>query len=143
MLEKNNLWLWERGKSLSAIDILRAIGGLNTVSRQFAPFFEDYDVWLTPTMAQLPPKLGYLFTDVDDVELFFERLWRFNPFNSVYNATGLPAISLPLHMSEDGLPIGMMLGAGFGEEALLFRLAGQLERALPWQDRHPLVSLWT
>jgi amidase len=143
VLEKNNLWLWERGKSLSAIDILRAIGGLNTVSRQFAPFFEDYDVWLTPTMAQLPPKLGYLFTDVDDVELFFERLWRFNPFNSVYNATGLPAISLPLHMSEDGLPIGMMLGAGFGEEALLFRLAGQLERALPWQDRHPLVSLWT
>jgi amidase len=143
VIEKNNLWLWERGRSLSAIDMLRAIGGLNTVSRQFAPFFEEYDAWLTPTMAQLPPKLGYLFADVDDVELFFERLWRFNPFNSIYNATGLPAISLPLHMSEDGLPVGMMLGSRFGEEALLFRIAGQLERALPWRDRHPPISLWT
>ena len=79
----------------------------------------------------------------DFLELFFERLWRFNPFNSVYNATGLPAISLPLHMSEGGLPIGMMLGAGFAKEALLFRLAGQLEQALPWRDRHPPISLWT
>lgn len=93
-------------------------------------------------MAQLPPKLGYLYADVDEVERFFERLWRFNPFNTVYNVTGQPAITLPLHQSKSGLPIGCMLGAGFGDEARLFRLAGQLERAAPWADRHPPVGLW-
>ena len=142
VLEKNNLWLWERGRALSAIDLLQATRKLNTVSRQFARFFEDFDIWLTPTMAQLPPKLGYLHADVDEVERFFQRLWQFNPFNSVYNVTGLPAISLPLHMSQSGLPVGVMLGARFGGEATLFRLSGQLERAQPWADRHPPVGLW-
>ena len=70
----------------------------------------------------------------------FSELYR---FNSIYNASGLPAITLPLHASRDGLPIGMMFGAGFGKEALLFRLAGQLERAIPWRDRHAPHSLWT
>ena len=143
VLEKNNLWLWEKGRQLTGIDMLHAITALNSISRQFAPFFEDYDIWMTPTMAQLPPPLGYLYADVDDVELFFERLWRFNPFNSVYNATGLPAITLPLHMSQSGLPVGMMFGARFGAEGLLLRLSGQLEDALPWAGRHPSVSLWS
>ncbi len=143
LLEKTNLWLWEKGKALTAMDLLRAISALNTTSRAFAPFFQGHDIWMTPTMAQLPPKLGYLHSDVDEVERFFERLWRFNPFNSVYNATGLPAITLPLHMSHDtGLPVGIMLGTRFGEEGLLLRLSGQLERACPWADRHPPVSLW-
>jgi len=54
----------------------------------------------------------------------------------------LPAITLPLHQSRDGLPIGMMFGAAFGEEGLLFRLAAELERAMPWASRHPPHSLW-
>jgi amidase len=141
-IEANNLWLLERGRKLTALDLLRALTDLNTVSRQFARFFEDHDVWLTPTMATPPPPLGHLYADVDDVELFFERLWAFNPLNSVYNAAGQPAITLPLHMSGDGLPIGVMLGAGFGQESLLFRLSAQLEAAAPWHDRHPPVSLW-
>ena len=82
------------------------------------------------------------FGSIIALTIFFERLWRFNPFNSVYNATGLPAITLPLHVSDSGLPVGVMLGAGFGEEALLFRLSGQLETACPWAERHPPVSLW-
>jgi amidase len=142
VLEKNTLWLHERGRRLSAIDLSRAVSKLNSISRQFAGFFEHYDCWLTPTMAQLPPELGHLYADVDDVELFFERLWAFNPLNSVYNVTGLPAITLPLQMSESGLPIGMMLGAAFGREDLLFRLAAQLEDAEPWAKRHPPISLW-
>ena len=143
VLEKNCLWLFEKGKALSAIELSQAVSKLNQVSRQFAPFFEDYDCWLTPTMAQLPPEEGHLNADVDDVPQFFERLWHFNPLNSVYNVTGLPAISLPLQMSESGLPIGMMLGAGFGREDLLFRLSAQLEEAAPWRDRHPPISLWS
>ncbi len=141
-LERNNLWLLERGRALSAVDLERALLGINTATRKFARFFEDYDVWLTPTMATPPPPLGHLYADVDDVELFFERLWTFNPLNSVYNAAGQPAITLPLHMSEDGLPIGVMLGTRFGGESLLLRLSAQLEAAMPWADRHPPISLW-
>ncbi len=141
-LERNNLWLLERGRTLSAIDLERALAGLNRATRDFARFFADYDVWLTPTMATPPPRLGHLYADVEDVPLFFERLWTFNPLNSIYNASGQPAISLPLHMSEAGLPIGVMLGAGFGGESLLFRLSAQLEAALPWASRHPPISLW-
>ena len=142
-LEGNNLWLLESGRALTAVDQLHALAELNTASRRFAGFFQDHDVWLTPTMATPPPPLGHLYADVTEVERFFERLWRFNPLNSVYNATGQPAITLPLHWSESGLPIGVMLGAGFGEEALLFRLAAQLEEAKPWAARHPPVGLWT
>jgi len=64
----------------------------------------------------------------------FSELYR---FNSVYNASGLPAMTLPFHFSRSGLPIRMMFGAGFGKEAILFRLAGQLKRAMPWAGRHP------
>jgi amidase len=141
-LECNNLWLLERGRAMSAVDLERALLGINTATRNFARFFEDYDIWLTPTMATPPPPLGHLYADVDDVELFFERLWTFNPLNSIYNAAGQPAITLPLHMSEDGLPIGVMLGARFGEESLLLRLSAQLETAMPWADRHPPIGLW-
>jgi len=142
LLENTNLWLWERGRRLDAIGLLRATRRLNEASRSFASFFEDHDIWMTPTMAQLPPKLGYLDSNLEDAEQFFERLWRFNPFNSIYNATGLPAITLPLHMSASGLPVGIMLGARFGGEDVLMRLSAQLETAHPWQHRHPSVSLW-
>ena len=134
--------LWEQGRRLGAIDLLRATRKLNVVSRSFAQFFETHDVWLTPTMGGMPPELGYLDSMTDDIAELYRRLWGFFRFNSVYNATGLPAITLPLHQSRAGLPIGMMLGARFGNESLLFQLAGQLERAAPWAARHPAVSIW-
>ena len=141
-VELNNLWLLERGRRLSAAELVDALYDLNKVTRQFARFFQDHDVWLTPTMATPPPPLGHLYADVENVERFFERLWTFNPLNSVYNAAGQPAITLPLHVSAEGLPIGVMLGAGFGRESLLFRLSAQLEAAAPWRDRHPPIGLW-
>lgn len=144
LIERNNLWLWEQSKKLSITDYLRAVAKQNTVSRQFARFFTTHDIWLTPTTAEPPPKLGHLFADVDDVPEFFRRLWQFNSMQWAYNATGLPAITLPLHMgAESGLPMGVMLGAGFGRDDVLFRVAGQLEQAAPWRDRHPAVSVWT
>ena len=93
-------------------------------------------------MATPPPKLGHLYADVENVELFFERLWTFNTANTIYNVSGLPAITLPLHWGGDNLPIGVMLGARYGGEATLLRLSAQLEEAMPWRDRHPPVSLW-
>ena len=108
----------------------------------FAGFFERYDIWLTPTMATLPPPLGYLDANMADTELYFDRVWTFNTAGPIYNASGNPAISLPLHWSSDGLPVGVMLGARYGGEAVLFRLAAQIEEAKPWRERHPSLSVW-
>lgn len=143
LIERNNLWLWEASKRIGCTDYLRAIAKQNTVTRQFARFFENHDLWLTPTTADPPPPLGHLHADMDDGEEFFRRLWRFNPLQWVYNATGNPAITLPLHWNAAGLPLGVMLGAGFGAEATLLRVSAQLERAAPWRGRHPPVSVWT
>lgn len=143
LIERNNLWLWEKSKKIGCTDYLRAIARQNIVARQFAAFFETHDIWLTPTTAEPPPRLGHLHADVDDVDQFFRRLWRFNPMQWVYNATGHPAITLPLHWSAAGLPLGVMLGARFGAEDVLFRVSAQLEDAAPWRDRHPAVSVWT
>jgi amidase len=141
-VERNNLWLWQQARQTNAVEYLRAVRRLNTVTRQFAAFFVDRDIWLTPTMASPPPALGHLHADVEDVPEFFRRLWTFNPLNTIYNASGQPAISLPLHWNADGLPIGLMFGAAFGAEDVLFRLSAQLEAAQPWHGRHPPVSVW-
>ncbi|MBN9510539.1 MAG: amidase [Alphaproteobacteria bacterium] len=142
LVERNNLWLWEKSKSIGCTDYLRAIAKQNTVTREFARFFGDHDIWLTPTTADPPPPLGHLHADVDDVAQFFRRLWRFNPLQWVYNASGNPAITLPLHWNAAGLPLGVMLGARYGDEATLLRVAAQIEAAAPWRQRHPPVSVW-
>ena len=143
MLEYSNWTLLEQGRKTSALELMSALKKVNAVSRSFAEFFETHDVWLTPTMGGLPPPLGYLDSSSSDVGLLVSRFSELYRFHSIYNASGLPAMTLPLHSSRGGLPIGMMFGAGFGKEAILFRLAGQLERAMPWADRHPRHSLWT
>jgi len=142
LIERNNLWLWEQSRRIGSTDYVRAVSKVNTFSRQFARFFSTHDLWLTPTMAEPPPPHGYLHADVEDVPEFFRRLWQFNPINWAYNANGHPAITLPLYWNDAGLPIGVMLGARFGDDGLLFRVAGQLEEAAPWRGRHPPVSIF-
>ena len=141
-LERNNLYLMERGRALSASDLLRALYDINGITRTFARFFEDHDIWLTPTTATPPPPLGHLNANMEDSEVFFDRLWTYNTAQSIYNVTGHPAISVPLHWTGDGLPIGIQLGARVGGEDVLLRLASQLEQAQPWAGRHPPVSVW-
>jgi len=139
LVETNNLWLIEEGQKYSAIDLLKAISDMHAVSRQFARYFEKYDIWLSPTTATPPPKHGYLFAD-HDPDIFFERLMDYIPITPIFNATGNPAITLPLHWSRQGLPIGIHFGARYGEESLLLRLAAQLEEAKPWYEKRPPVS---
>ena len=140
-LEQVHLYLMERGRAMPAAELVHAVNGINGVVREFAGFFERHDVWLTPTMATLPPKHGYLDVNMDEIEVYFERVWTFNTAGPIYNVSGNPAISLPLHWSAEGLPVGMMFGARFGDEATLFRLAAQIEAARPWRERPP-VSVW-
>jgi amidase len=127
------------GRGVSAPELLVSIELLQQAGRATDRFFADYDVLLTPTLAELPPPLGYFDPppppgDALDV---LARDARFTPFTWVANATGQPAASLPLHWTADGLPVGVMASARFGGEVTLFALAAQLERARPWAGRRP------
>ena len=101
-------------------------------------FFAEYDVLLTPTLAAPPPRVGFYDPTAPTPPRETFATWsRWECFLPVFNTTGLPAISLPLHMSDAGLPLGMQFVAGIGCEGTLLRLAGQLEAALPWRERRP------
>jgi amidase len=101
------------------------------------PAIASYDVILHPTLAQPPVPIGH-FDDVSPEENF-ERQKLFTPFTALYNVSGQPAVNVPLHWSDDGLPIGVMLAGRMGDEATLISLSAQLEQARPWKDRHPPI----
>jgi amidase len=128
----------ERGVQQSAADYLMAIQDVQRHVRQISEFYVDRDLWLTTTLGQPPVPLGTLVYAGDPFELR-RRTARFSPYTYIANATGQPAISLPLAMSDDGLPIGLHFTARLGEEATLIRLAAQLEQARPWQALKPAI----
>lgn len=128
----------ERGRSISGTDYLLALQDVQAEVRNYNRFFETHDLWLTPTLGRPPAPLGTLIYKGDPIELR-RRTARFSPFTYLANASGQPAISLPLHWPGDGLPIGVQFTARVGEESALLRLAAQLEQARPWADRLPAV----
>lgn len=132
-------WLRERGRAASAPEYAGALAALQRLTRQAVVETQGYDAVLTPTLAQPPAPVGGLRDD-EDPSADFERQKAFTPFTATYNVTGQPGVNLPLQWSEDGLPIGVMLVGRPAGEATLVSLAAQLERARPWQDRHP--SQW-
>lgn len=133
--------LAQRGRNLSAPALLVALSTFQIVARTVSQFHERYDVWLTSTLSEPPVPLG-TFDDSPpgDPMRAFERAKAFVPFTAVQNATGQPAMSVPLYWNEEGLPIGVHFVGRFGDEATLFRLAAQLEEARPWFGRRPPVS---
>jgi amidase/6-aminohexanoate-cyclic-dimer hydrolase len=132
--------LWaERGRQYTARDYARALVVVHGIGRRFGAFFERYDLLLSPVLAEPPLPLGATDMMGDDLDAYNERLFRLIPFTPQFNAAGGPAISLPLHWTAAGLPVGVQFGAGFGNEAALFRVAAQLEKARPWRDRRPKV----
>ena len=104
-----------------------------------AHFQNDWDILLTPTLAERPLPLGVLVMTSEDIDDYYDRLFRYIAFTPQQNLSGQPAITLPLHMSDDGLPVGVQLASRFGEEELLIRIASQLEVARPWAGRRPPV----
>ncbi len=135
------IWaLTEKGRGLSAPEYLMALQDIQRLSREIAPFYDDYDVWLTPTLGAPPLPLGTLVhvEGTDPFELR-RRQTSFVPFTYISNATGQPSMSVPLYWNAEGLPMGAHFTGPFGEEGTLFRLAGQLEEARPWAERRPGV----
>jgi len=146
------------GEELSAAEFVQAVRVLERTTRQVGRFFEDWDVLLTPTLSTPPFPIGSLQpTPAERAQLALlgrlnarrllrwggalqqaaEQVFEFIPWTPVFNVAGQPAMSVPLAWTSDGLPVGLHFVAGMAQEAMLFRLAGQLERARPWFDRTP------
>lgn len=133
-------WLREQGRNTSGVDYARALAAVQRLTVDVALAWDAFDVVLTPTLAQPPAPVGALRDD-DDPAADFAAQTRFTPWTSVYNLSGRPAVSLPLHTAEvDGrvLPIGVMLGGRLGAEETLLSVSAQLEAAVGWT--HPYVD---
>lgn len=118
-------------------DFLLAVHDLQVFAREVAPFFDRYDVWLTPTLTRPPPPLGWFDFDRAHPHQATERMEQYPRFTSLANVTGQPAISLPLCWNDAGIPIGIQFTGRYADEAGLFRIAAQLEAARPWAARWP------
>jgi len=133
--------LAEQGRRVSGAAYLLAVNALQGIAREIARFFKNYDVWLTPTLAEPPLPLGSFDPRPGNPLHGVERAMAFIPFTPICNATGQPAMSVPLFWNGEGLPIGTHFVGRFGEESMLFRLAAQLEAARPWGGRRPFMQV--
>ena len=153
------------GKQFLATDFSHSLNLLQRMARQIAWFFHEYDVLLTPTLAKPPLITGSLrpkesqrsdmnklldrfnngesIDRLDGLEMLSEHSYEFIPYTPLFNVTGQPAMSVPLYWNDEGLPIGMQFVGRYGDEATLFRLAGQLEKARPWSERIPPICAQT
>jgi amidase len=131
----------QHGKKLSAIDLLTSEHVMNTVCRSVGAFFQGYDLLLTPTVAAPATPSGFLNANDPtlDASAWTRKIFTNMPFTALFNVTGQPAISLPLCVSEDGLPVGLQFVGQYGDETRLIQIAAQLEQAMPWIDRQPVV----
>ncbi len=127
------------GHERSGARYLLDVGLHQALSRMVAGWFETgYDLLLTPTMAEIAPKLGEIDTSQPELAAY-RRCLPSGTFTALFNLTGQPGISVPLHWTDDGVPVGVQFVAPLGREDLLIRIAAQLEKAAPWADRHPPV----
>jgi amidase/6-aminohexanoate-cyclic-dimer hydrolase len=132
-------YFYQEGKKTSGLAYADARAAFDQAGRVMAEFQQTYDVILSPTLAKPPVKLGLLSLSPANFDDYVKEVSTFGPFTALANICGQPAMSAPLHWSADGLPIGVMFAGRFGDEATLFRLAGQLETARPWFNRRPPI----
>ena len=139
---QNVTWLFgQDGKNVTAQAYLSAIQTLQRVSRGVGEQFQQWDVLLTPVCATPPHRLGDVNMEAAELEPYKAKAHKYTGYTSIQNVTGQPAMSVPLQWSKAGLPIGVQFTGRFGDEATLFQLAGQLERAAPWFDKLPKAHL--
>jgi amidase len=136
-IEPRNAAYRRAGRQLSAPAYLQSRAWLGMWARRMAGWWIGHDLLLTPTLGAPPPELGW-FTEAGPEEEG-ARIASFIPYTPQFNMTGQPAVSLPLHWTPGGLPVGVQLVAAYGREDLLVRIASQLEQAAPWSHRHPAV----
>lgn len=142
LVERSNLAIAERGRAMRAVDLAMALSQRDQISRKVGAFFGSYDLLLTPTLAICPPRIGELDLNRPGLsgDEVLDLCFAPSPFTPIFNLTGNPAMSVPLHRTPTGLPVGVHFVARSGGEATLLRLAGQLEQAAPWWERRPPVA---
>lgn len=141
-LETATLVTHKYGMAVSGMDLLGALGTRNTVTRALGRYFQTYDVLMTPTVPDLPLKIGAYNRAESEVDGlgWIDHVFAQSPFTALANLAGVPSMSVPSGYDPvTDLPIGAMFSAGFGRDEMLFSLAGQIERAAPWSDRLPRV----
>jgi amidase len=136
-IEPRNARYRRAGRALGAVAYLQARTWLATWARRMADWWNDHDLLATPTLGAPPPELGWFTAAGPEKE--GARIASFIPYTAQFNMTGQPAISLPLHWTPAGLPVGVQLVAAHGREDVLIQVASQLEQAAPWNGRHPPV----
>lgn len=158
--ERDTLIMAALGRATSGVDYLASVQRRHQHTRRLTSFFETHDVLLTPTLATPPPPIGEfdlpaplqrladallktrtvrLLSLTKVVDDMIDQNLGWVPYTQLANLTGRPAISLPLHWTADGVPLGVQFVAPLGGEGLLIRLAAQLEDAVPWRDRRPAL----
>jgi amidase len=137
--EPGTVAIADLGRSVSAAEYLTSLDGLQSWSRTVAAWWEDHDVLVLPTMPVLPTPLGAFDSPPENPLEGLAMSTTVVLYTAPFNITGQPAISLPLHWSQDGLPVGVQLVAAYGREDRLFQVAAQLEEASPWADRTPPI----
>ena len=130
--ENVTLQMAENGNNFSASDYVNAIKINHRLGQELEKMFDQYDVLLSPVLASPPVKIGTIDMNTNDMKTYVERLTKSSPFTGIFNQSGQPSMSVPLFRTKDNLPVGSMFSAAFGNENLLFSLAGQLEQAQPW-----------
>ena len=140
-LQSTTFACYRYGKELSATTLLDALQVFNAVNRTFGLFFEEYDLLATPTNPRPAPVIEEYYrcdpSDAVSAEEWQRTVFENDSYLAAFNTTGQPAISLPLHETPEGLPVGVQFASRFGDEALLIRLAANLEEAMPWSRRSP------
>jgi amidase len=132
-------WAWlERGRSLSARDCAASVLGIRKANQQIQMELAPFDVFLTPTLTQLPRSVGYWDMNEPDFERYIGK-WTDATFLFAFNLSGLPAISVPATWTEEDIPVGVQLVGRYGDEATILKLAAQMEQARPWIQRRPAV----
>jgi amidase len=136
-IEPRNAAYRRASQALGAAAYLRSRAWIGMWARRMAQWWNDHDLLVTPTLGAPPPELGWFTAEGPRSE--GRRIASFIPYTAQFNMTGQPAISLPLHWTPDGLPVGVQLVAAYGREDVLIQVASQLEQAAPWADRLPVV----
>ena len=135
LVEPATLACFQAAKRFTAADYAAAIQTIQVAARTLGLFFENFDILVTPTLANPPLPLGTISMQTSNWENYRDQLLDEIPFTPLFNATGAPAASIPLGKSSTALPIGVQVGAAYGNEAIILQLAGALEKAQPWHQR--------
>jgi len=136
-IEPRNAGHRATGRAMSAVTYLDARTWIGMWARRMAAWWADHDLLLTPTLGAPPPELGWFTAEGPQAE--GRRIASFIPYTAQFNMTGQPAVSLPLHWTPGGLPVGVQLVAPYGREDMLVRVASQLEQAAPWAAKRPQI----